>query len=250
MKRFFLFVCMAWVFFFPVQADAYSMTVEEKYPQLIETQTFSGLVSDRIEQALTEAGETRRHTIDVVRVPRSMHVPEGDIGYDVSLPNGLRNGSMMAVNIAISLDGVPFRQIVCSARVHLYDSVVVAAHGMAPEKVIQESDVRLEERELDDSRNKPFTGLKDVVGRVPNRLIREGTMLTGAMLRNPIIFDSGAQVYIMANINGISVRTEGIALQSGREGSVIRVRNASSGKVLRARVVDAATVEVLQSDAG
>ena len=250
MKRFFFLACMAVVFFFPVQADAYSMTVEEKYPQLIETQTFSGLVSDRIEQALAESGETRRHTIDVVRVPRSMHVPDGDISYDVSLPNGLRNGSMMAVNIAISLDGVPFRQIVCSARIHLYDSVVVAARGMAPEKTIQAADVRIEERELDGSRNKNFTNLQDVVGRVPNRLIREGTLLTAAMLRNPIIFDAGTQVYIMANINGINVRTEGVALQSGREGSVIRVRNASSGRVLRARVMDATTVEVLQSDAG
>lgn len=245
MKRIFLFVCTVLLLLCPVRADAYSMTADEKYPQLIESQTFSSLVSDRIEQALSEAGETRRHTIDVVRVPRSLRVPEGNIGYDVSLPNGLRNGSMMAVNVAISLDGVPLRQVVCSARIHMYDSVVVAARGMAPEKVIQAADVRLEERELNGSRNKPFTSLDDVVGRVPNRLIREGTMLTGAMLRNPIIFDSGAQVFIMANINGISVRTEGIALQSGREGSVIRVRNAASGKVLRARVVNASTVEVL-----
>ncbi len=250
MQRLFLFVCMSLFLFFPVQANAYSMTVEEKYPQLIDTQIFSSLVSNRIEQALTEAGETRRHTIDVVRVPRDMHVPEGTVSYDVSLPNGLRYGSMMAVNIAISLDDVPFRQLVCSARVHMYDSVVVAVHGMAPEKIIQAADVRLEERELDGSRNKSFTKLEDVVGRVPNRLIREGTMLTGAMLRNPIIFDSGSQVFIMADINGIRVRTEGIALQSGRAGSVIRVRNASSGKVLRARVLDATTVEVLQSDAG
>ena len=71
-------------------------------------------------------------------------------------------------------------------------------------------------------------------------------MLTKNMLRNPVVIEAGASVYITANNNGIIVKTEGVALQRGRAEEMIRVRNASSSKVLRVRVVDASTVEVVQ----
>lgn len=250
MKWFFFLLFLTGTLLLPLSAQARSMTVEEKYPQSIDEMTLSGLVSERIEQALADAGETRRHTIDVVRVPRGMHVPAGEVQYDVSLPNGLRFGGMMAVNVAVQVDGVPFRQFVCSARVHIYESVAVAARILAPEQLITSADFRMEERELENSRDRYFTRAEDVNGHVPNRLIREGTLLTAAMLRNPVIFTPGAQVYILVRLNGVEVRTEGVALQSGRVDALIRVRNVNSGKVLRARVVDVSTVEVLQSDMG
>lgn len=250
MKRLAVLLLGSLLWLCPAGVQAYSMTTEDLYPQTIESTVFASLVTDRVEQALSEAGEKRRHTIDIVRVPRILRTPEGTLSYDVSLPNGLRYGGMMPINVAVSVDGVPFRQCVCSVRVHVYEALAIAVHNLVPEQLLTEADLRMEEREIAAVQAKYFTKTADVVGHVPNQLIREGTLLTQNMLRNPVIFDNGAQVAIVAKMNGIFAKMDGIALQHGRVGAVIRVRNVKSGKILQARVVDAATVEVLQSDAG
>ena len=71
-------------------------------------------------------------------------------------------------------------------------------------------------------------------------------MLTQSMLQNPIIMQAGIPISIVANVNGVNIKTEGVTLQRGRKDDIIRVRNTRSAKVLRAKVLDAATVEVVQ----
>ena len=51
-------------------------------------------------------------------------------------------------------------------------------------------------------------------------------------------------VTIVSHYNGIEVRVSGIALNRGRPGQRIRVRNAASRKVMLATVLDASTVEI------
>ena len=65
------------------------------------------------------------------------------------------------------------------------------------------------------------------------------------MLQQPIVMDVGTPVTIRVNYHGIEVSANGIAMQRGRLGAKIRVRNVASGKVLRGTVVDAATVEIV-----
>ena len=43
----------------------------------------------------------------------------------------------------------------------------------------------------------------------------------------------------------MEVKTDGIAMGRGRIGAIIKVRNAKSGKLLRGRVIDEATVAIL-----
>ena len=107
-------------------------------------------------------------------------------------------------------------------------------------------DLRLEEREVGSTSAKYLTSVDAAVGHEVNRLVREGIMLTEPMLQNPVIMQAGVQIYIVANVNGVRIKTEGVTLQRGREGDIIRVRNVHSSKVLRAKVLDATTVEVLQ----
>ena len=54
----------------------------------------------------------------------------------------------------------------------------------------------------------------------------------------------GTKVMINANVNGILVSTEGIAMENGRKDRYISVKNAVSGKILRAKVIDENNVEV------
>ena len=65
------------------------------------------------------------------------------------------------------------------------------------------------------------------------------------MVQSPIVIESGVNVTIISSKNGIKISAAGIAMQRGRIGKIIRVRNAASKKVLRAKVIDARTVEIV-----
>ena len=58
------------------------------------------------------------------------------------------------------------------------------------------------------------------------------------------VLEAGDPVTLVTNYNGIEVKAEGVALQRGRVGERIRVRNARSAKVLLGTVVDAHTVRL------
>ena len=53
----------------------------------------------------------------------------------------------------------------------------------------------------------------------------------------------GRVVLIEARSGPIQVTASGEALEPGRQGDVVRVRNVNTGKVIRARVVDTGTVQ-------
>jgi hypothetical protein len=61
---------------------------------------------------------------------------------------------------------------------------------------------------------------------------------------NPILVKSHDMVRLVAKIGAIRVIALGEALQEGRRGEVIRVRNADSGNMVAGRIADAAVVEV------
>jgi flagella basal body P-ring formation protein FlgA len=67
------------------------------------------------------------------------------------------------------------------------------------------------------------------------------------MLKLPDIIKAGAPVTLISRVNGVEVKIDGVALEAGHAGEVIRVRNTSSRKVLRGRIVDEATVEIVHS---
>ena len=50
---------------------------------------------------------------------------------------------------------------------------------------------------------------------------------------------------LVLDTNGITIRAEGVALEPGRIGYEIRVRNVRSGKILRGKVLDAHTVQII-----
>ncbi len=120
----------------------------------------------------------------------------------------------------------------------------MAGANLALETHISPSSVRVEEREVLGAKGRYLTSAEEIAGRVPVRYIRMGQPIEHAMLQNPVVVQSGAPIRLVAKYNGVEVTAEGVALQKGRVGEMIRVRNARSSKTLRGKVIDATTVEI------
>ena len=70
--------------------------------------------------------------------------------------------------------------------------------------------------------------------------IETGDITQGSYIR------AGTSVTIAANMNGLGIEVRGVAMQRGGLGDIIRVKNLSSKKILRARIVGADRVEISQ----
>ena len=233
-------------FFFLPAGSAYGLgTQMERYPQVIPADQFPVLASQKLEESLKEQGEERRHELKFMRGPQTMHCPAGEITCEATLPKQIRYGATIPVYISVYIDGKFYRRATCYYRVVVYDKVLVAARDLPLEHKIEIGDLRLEEREIDSRADVYLEDFSQVAGQVPARVIKEGTPITDRMIQSPFVMESGATITLVATYNGIQVRAEGVAMQRGRIGKVIRVRNAKSRKVLRGRVLDAATVEIL-----
>ena len=236
-----LYGCFGWSVSLAFEAP----TLAEKYPQTITRELFRQLAIEALEKKLKEIDETRRHEIKALREPMDMNVPAGKLKTEVAIPKELRYGHRVPVVIRVLVNGKFYRRATCYLGLRVYDKVLVTKRRVKLEGAFTQDDVALEEREVE---NRGEIYLKDssaVAGMVAARAISEGTILTKNMLHYPMVIEMGATVTVKKAYRGVEVSIEGVALERGRIGSIIRVRNAKSGKALRARVVDASTVEAL-----
>ncbi len=82
-----------------------------------------------------------------------------------------------------------------------------------------------------------------LLGLASRRNLRAGEMLRLGQLVAPALVKRGEAVQIVARRGNVEVTMAGEALEAGAQDAVLRVRNANSGAVIRARVVAAGTVE-------
>lgn len=212
--------------------------------QRVEGAEIERLAQAKLDALFLAAGETRRHEAVLSSRPGDLRLPAGIVTYSVEAPRGLTYSSGVSIDVTVFVDGKEYRRVSCYYRIHVYDMVLVAAKAILPEQVITETDLRLEEREVTDVNDRYITEKTPAVGRVADRLLREGTLITQRVLRSPVVIASGANVVLVSHYRGIEVRVPGVALSQGRLGQQIRVRNEVSGKVMLATVIDASTVRI------
>ncbi len=125
--------------------------------------------------------------------------------------------------------------------------VAVAAAPVAPNEALTDAQVTIERRDISNVAD-PITTPEEAVGQMSRRMLRPGDILRSGQLSSPVLVKRGDAVVMTARRDGIEVSTAGEALDQGSRGSVIRVRNANSGQVVRMRVAEAGVVEPLDMD--
>lgn len=123
--------------------------------------------------------------------------------------------------------------------------VVVAARPIATGQRLRPEDLRLAERNVATLRDDYFTDVAAVAGQETRQMLRAGDVLGQRAVRPARIVQRGQSLLIEASAGSISVRVRGEALQDGRRGERIRVRNLSSQRIIEARVVGPGRVRVI-----
>ncbi|MDY6295834.1 MAG: flagellar basal body P-ring formation chaperone FlgA [Schwartzia succinivorans] len=229
---------------FPLRALAYT-PADAAEMQTVSQEQMKEAAEAFLHESLEAAVMEGRYELECVHLPRPMEIPLGAVSFQVQTSGGLRFWGNTSVEITPVVDGVPSRTIRCHYRIHLYDNIVVAARPLQPETPLTAADVRLEEREIGTKGKRFFTRIDEVLGKVTARPVTIGRALERSMIKSKVVLQPGTLVTLVASVNGVEVKMEGTTLQPGREGEIIRVRNNSSRRIIRAKVIDATTVEVV-----
>lgn len=148
------------------------------------------------------------------------------------------------VTVRVSCEGGTPWTVFVPAQVKLYRKVIIAIRPLKRDTVLTESDVSLVERDVGLLSQGYMTDMNQVLGTKLKRGVMTDQVLAPVTIEQAEAIRKSDQVVISARKGGINVRMPGEALSDGVIGEQIRVRNLSSKRVIRARVVGPGQVEV------
>jgi flagellar basal body P-ring formation protein FlgA len=117
-------------------------------------------------------------------------------------------------------------------QVKVWRTVLVASRPLLRGDGVGAADVHGEERDITRLGYGYVENLDQVAGRSLARAMARGSVLSPGALGGRRMVRAGDHVQMVARLDGIEVRADGIALGSGDNGARLRVRNESSGKVV------------------
>jgi flagellar basal body P-ring formation protein FlgA len=121
-------------------------------------------------------------------------------------------------------------------QVQLFRNALVTSRPLLRGDGVSAADVHVEERDVTRLGYGYIENLEQVAGRSLARAVASGSVLSPGMLGGRRMVRAGDHVEMLARLDGIEVRADGVALGSGDNGARLRVRNESSGKVVDAMV--------------
>jgi len=130
------------------------------------------------------------------------------------------------------------------AQVDVYRPLPVASRSLGRGHRITEVDVVIELRNTGQLRRGFVTRADTALGQELTRPLNKGDAFRLGILTEPLAVERGDHVRLKAHTGAISVDTRGTAMDNGREGEQIRVRNNSSERVIKALVTGPGQVEV------
>jgi flagella basal body P-ring formation protein FlgA len=163
-----------------------------------------------------------------------LHVADCAVPLAASLPGGLRMTPRLSVVMRCpAADGWTLRVPVT---LKVWRQVLVANRPLIRGDGIVATDVHAEERDVTRLPYGYVASLDQVAERSLARPVGSGSVLTPGALGGRQTVRAGDHVQLLAELDGIAVRAEGVALGSGDSGARLRVRNGSSGRVVDAIV--------------
>ncbi len=183
-------------------------------------------------------------------VPRLFDAGSREIRLQPVLPTVLPLGKTRT-QVDLIVEGQPVQQTSAVVEVALYQTAAKAGRLISRGETLTRDNVVAERIRLVQSVS--FASPDELVGKKASRMLRPGEILRPqdadaarpAATENPVIIQPRQSVRVVVRKGRLTiVLSAAEALQSGRLGESIRVRNPESNKVLTGRVVSSSELEV------
>ena len=146
------------------------------------------------------------------------------------------------VRLEIRVDAVTQKVLTLTSDTRFYRDVLVTTRSIRRGSLLTEDMVELVERDVTNLRFGYFTDAAELHGMQARRPVGFGDILNEEHAELVPVVKRGDGVTMTALSHNMLISTVGVALQDGAIGAQIRVKNADSGKVILARVLEAGSV--------
>ncbi|MDF1588880.1 MAG: flagellar basal body P-ring formation chaperone FlgA [Gammaproteobacteria bacterium] len=147
------------------------------------------------------------------------------------------NVSLGSQAIGIKCDAPVAWTVYVPVKIKVFKPIVVAARGLDAKQIITENDIRLEQQDIAKMRRGYIEKIESVVGQQLKYPVAVGAVINPNSLFEQKVVHRGEQIMLVATIGKMEVRMAGTALADGEQGERVRVKNASSHRVVEG-VVD------------
>lgn len=125
-----------------------------------------------------------------------------------------------------------------------FQQVLVSSKPIQRNEPIRAEHLTLEKRDVGSLQQGFLSDPEDAVNKQASRNIAAGTVLNRNHYAELTLIKRGEQISIQSGRGGLLISAPGIALMNGAKGQQIRVKNASSQRIVQAVVTDAGVVSV------
>jgi flagella basal body P-ring formation protein FlgA len=196
------------------------------------------LTKDVVRAAILDSLQSPDARIDVLAISGNL-APAGKISFPIS---GLLASTITGPDTPVTWRGEVLyhgsRKFSIWARLKISSTMtrVVATQLILPGQTVTPDQVRLETYDDFPLRNDIARNLEEVVGRMPRRALRLGLPVSRADLIEPFQVQRGDLVDVTAIAGAAQLHVPALAETPGRQGDLITLKNAHSGKYFRARI--------------
>ncbi len=175
-----------------------------------------------------------------------------DVHLDATLRSDRLPLGKVRVDVAVSVENRKQAEVPLMLDVRVHQGVAVATRRIERGQKLTDANVRFERRALDGTTDYLTTDRAE--GQQAKRTILPGQIITAAdseraVAVNPVLIKQRDVVQIVFEQGALRVTAKGEALQNGRRGEVIRLRNVDSRADVWGRVLENSLVELVLLDA-
>jgi flagellar basal body P-ring formation protein FlgA len=210
--------------------------------QRLDPQHMEPVVRQALSRRLPQT--TQPTSIRNIRGLRPVFVPLGPVQYEVTLPG--RHGLLgpTSFTLTIQVAGKVEKQLHGAATIAVAQEVVSLVRPVAQGEIITADAVSRTQVPVTRPLRQVVTQPGDVIGKHARRSLAGNTPLSMQDVTAVPVVHRGDMVRIVLESPLIKVSTPGEALEAGKPGDTIRVKNTSSNREVRAQVIDKQTVRI------
>ena len=120
----------------------------------------------------------------------------------------------------------------------------VAARALKKGAVISEDDLKMAKLNMSMLSKDVASDRDNLIGLELDRSIGAGEVFHLNRLAEPPVISKGSNVILMYKTRLLTATAEGVAIENGQSGDVIKVKNSASKKIVRGTVIEPGLVEV------
>ncbi|MFO7819850.1 MAG: flagellar basal body P-ring formation chaperone FlgA [Halanaerobacter sp.] len=189
--------------------------------------------------------ESEKIKVEALNAPEELLVPQGEISFEVAKN---RNRRLLGVNmlpLKVLVNGELYRKLYLKFETKLEAVVLMPKERLKQGDSLTADLFSREKKLLTKDPGDYVSSTEELKDKVLTRSLSSNQILKRDMLSTPELVERWQEVKIIAEVGGVVVTTQGKALENGRRGDIISVKNTNSDQKIEAKVVASDQVKVV-----